>query len=135
MNTTELSDIEFARAFESCELPNECFHHRDHIRLAWIYLTRYDEPEARERLGQAIRRFASHHGKSDKYHETVTVAWLRLVARAMVRVPRGASFDELTVAAPELLDKRTLEGFYSAAVLASPEARASWLEPDLQALP
>jgi hypothetical protein len=36
-----MTDEEFLRAFEACELSNGCFHHRDHIRLAWIYVHRY----------------------------------------------------------------------------------------------
>jgi hypothetical protein len=134
-NGTELTDLEFLRAFEACELSNERFHHRDHIRLAWIYLQRYGEREARQLMASAIRKFAAHHGNSDKYHETITVAWLRLVASAMTRVPRQASFDALTTASPELLDKRTIEKFYSTAALSSEAARTSWVQPDLQPLP
>jgi hypothetical protein len=134
-NTIELTDAEFLRAFEACQLSNESFHHRDHIRLAWIYLQLYPELEAREHMARAIRRFAAHHGKSDKYHETVTVAWLRLVANGIARMPADASFEQLTAALPELLDKRTIEKFYSRATLASESARAFWVEPDLQRLP
>ena len=135
MNKTEPTGQEFVRMFEACELANDNFHHRDHIRLAWIYLERYGELEARGQIARAIRKFAAHHGKSDKYHETITVVWLRLVARAMARVPLDATFDQLTIAAPELLDKRTIERFYSTAVLASEAARTYWVKPDLQALP
>jgi hypothetical protein len=134
-NLTELTDSEFVRMFETCELPNECFHHRDHIRLAWIYLQRYGELEAGRQMGQAIRNFAAHHGKSDKYHETLTVAWLRLVQSAIARTPQAAKIEDLSIAAPELLDKRTIEKFYSPAALASDKARTSWVEPDRQALP
>jgi hypothetical protein len=134
-STTELADAEFIRAFEACQLPNESFHHRDHVRLAWIYLQRYPELEAREHMAGAIRKFAAHHGKSDKYHETITVAWLRLVANAMARMPPDTSFQQLTTASAELLDKRTIEKFYSSATLASEAARAFWVEPDLQPLP
>lgn len=134
-NTTELNDQEFVRAFEACELSNESFHHRDHIRLAWIYLQRYGEREAGQHMARAIRTFAVHHGKSDKYHETITLAWLRLVANAMRRVPREASFNQLTIASPELLDKRTIGRFYSTAALASQATRTFWVEPDLQPLP
>jgi hypothetical protein len=134
-STTELTDAEFIRAFEACELSNESFHHRDHIRLAWIYLQRYTELEAREHMAGAIRKFATHHGKSDKYHDTVTVAWLQLVANGIARMPPGSSFEQLTTAAPELLDKRTLEKFYSPGALASQPARDLWVEPDLQPLP
>jgi hypothetical protein len=132
---TEVTDLEFVRKFEACELANDSFHHRDHIRLAWIYLQRYGELDARERIAEAIRRFAAYHGKSDKYHETITVAWLRLVRNAMARVPLDASFEDLTIAAPELLDKRTIEKFYSAAALSAEAARTHWVEPDLQPLP
>jgi hypothetical protein len=131
----KLSDAEFLHAFESCELSNESFHHRDHIRLAWIYLQRYPELEAREHMAGAIRRFAAHHGKSDKYHETVTVAWLRLVANGIARMPADASFEQLTAALPELLDKQTIEKFYSRDVLTSDVARTTYIEPDLQRLP
>lgn len=132
---TELTDPEFVRMFEGCELTTDNFHHRDHIRLAWIYVQRYGELEARVRIAGAIRKFAAHHGKSDKYHETLTVAWLRLVACAVSRAAQGASFEQFTIEAPELLDKRTIEKFYSPSVLESEEARASWVEPDLQRLP
>lgn len=130
-----MTDQEFLRAFENCELGNEGFHHRDHIRLAWIYLRRYGEPEARRHMSEAIKRFAAFHGKTDKYHETITLAWLRLVADAMTRVRRDTTFDKLTVLAPELLDKRTLDKFYSTGALASDVARNSWVVPDLQPLP
>ena len=135
MNTIDLSDLELVRAVEACELPNDSFHHRDHIRLAWIYLQRYGEVEARRHMADAIRKFAAYHGKSDKYHETITIAWVWFVANAIAQLPRHATFADLTTAAPELLDKRTIEKFYSAAALESKTARISWIEPDLQPLP
>jgi len=130
-----MTDLQFVQAFESCALPNENFRHRDHIRLAWIYLQLYGGQEARRHMSEAIRRFAAFHGKTDKYHETITLAWLRLVAHALTRLPRGADFDALTKDSPELLEKRTIERFYSADLLASEAARTSWVEPDLQSLP
>ncbi len=40
-----MTDAEFVAAFESCALPAQAFRHRDHVRLAWLYLRRvpYDE--------------------------------------------------------------------------------------------
>ncbi len=131
----ELGDAAFIRAFETCELSNEAFHHRDHIRLAFIYLRQYGEFEAQRRIAAGIRKFAARHGKSDKYHETITLTWLRLVADAMRSVPVNAGFEELTRARPELLDQTTLHKFYSSAALASDAARAGWMEPDLGPLP
>ncbi len=127
-----MTDAEFVRAFEACELSNESFHHRDHIRLAWIYLQRYGEQEAGARIATSIRNFAAHFGKTDKYHETMTIAWLRLVA--LESKGRG-SFDDLVTAAPMLLEKQTLARFYSDALLRSDRAKREFVPPDLNALP
>ncbi|HLW77643.1 MAG TPA: hypothetical protein VKS01_11675 [Bryobacteraceae bacterium] len=113
-----MNDNEFVRAFESCELPPEAFHHRDHIRMARIYLDRYGLDEATARFVESIRRYAVHLGKADKYHETITVAWMRILAT------EGDS--------PKLLDKDYLKHFYSPALLESAEARLRFVEPDLR---
>ena len=129
-----MTDHEFLDAFETCRLPNELFHHRDHLRLAWIYLQRYGGPDAPVRIGESIRRYAAQHGKADKYHETVTVAWLRLVAGSADR-SGAASLEDLLAACPELLDKNTLHRYYSPQLLASEFARLQFVPPDRHALP
>jgi hypothetical protein len=47
--------------------------------------------------------------------------------------PSVADFDAFAERHPALLDKRLLTRHYTAAVLASPQARAGWVEPDLAA--
>src|SRR5689334_9714287 len=123
-----MSDDEFAAAVEQGETPNEGFRHRDHLRLAWIYLRRY-RGEAGARIAQTIRRFAARHGKPDLYHETVTQAWLRLVAAAA-----RDSFEETLHAHPSLLDKHLLEIYYSPELLASTDAKFQFLAPDRKPL-
>jgi hypothetical protein len=132
MNYSEpvLADDEFAAAVERCEAPNSGFHHRDHLRLAWIYLRRYGPREAGLRIAATIRRFAAHHGQSARYHETMTQGWLLLVAAA-----RGDSFEEAIEANPRLLDQASLGTYYSAGLLASDEARVRFVPPDLAPLP
>ena len=127
-----MSHDEFARAFESCELPPEAFHHHDHIRLAWIYVHRYGEAGAAARIAESIRRYAAHLGIREKYHQTITVAWVRLVAVA-ARSAQG-DFEEFARRNPELFDKSALRAFYSDAVLQSPAARAEFVPPDLKPL-
>jgi hypothetical protein len=127
-----MNDSEFVRAFEACELSNESFHHRDHIRLAWIYLQRYGEQEAGTRIAASIRNFAAHFGKTDKYHETMTIAWLRLVAHES----KGrTTLEEALAASPMLLEKRTLAGYYSDGLLQSDRAKQEFVDPDLMPLP
>jgi hypothetical protein len=125
-----MTDSEFAQAFEACELSNESFHHRDHIRLAWIYLQRYGVGDATTRIAASIRRFAGHHGKSDKYHQTVTVAWMKLLEQ----IPVHASFAEAVAAFPQILSKDYLREFYSDELLTSNAARVDFMEPDRRPL-
>jgi hypothetical protein len=134
MNLLTDSEQEFVEAFESCRLPNEQFHHRDHLRVTWIYLGRYGNAETAIRLRHAIRAYAAHHGKAEKYHETVTQAWVQIVASAREHA-QGASFDEMLAANPELLDKRLIEKYYSPKLLHSDTARLGFVAADREPLP
>ena len=129
-----MTDQEFVDQFETCRLPADQFHHRQHLRLARLYLIRYGEQHAAVRIGEAIRRYAAHLGKSDKYHETMTIAWLRLTAAAMRRFP-NVSFEELLELSPDLTDKATLENYYSPELLRSDAARLQFVPPDRNPLP
>ncbi len=130
-----LSDDAFLEAFESCTLPKEAFHHRDHIRLAWLYLRQDEFSVAAARIEQSIRRFAAHLGVSEKYHHTITIVWLRLVADAIRKSPDAVTFENLFELHGELLDQNLVFQFYSRGRLLSDAARFAWMEPDLQPLP
>ena len=129
-----MTDDQFLAAFEACELSAESFHHRDHIRLAWLCVRRYPGAESERRVTGGIRRFAAHLNASAKYHETITLAWIRLVAGAAAQLREEADFQALESAFPALFDKRTLEIFYSPELLASEDARQNWAEPDRKPL-
>jgi hypothetical protein len=129
------SDQDFLRAFEDLSLPAELFHHREHIRVAWLYLRSSDATRAGERMSASIRRFANHHGATQKYHQTLTLAWMRLVAAALVETPDGYNFEQFFAAHPELADKNILSKYYSKELLHCTAAREGWAEPDLQPLP
>ena len=71
---------------------------------------------------------------SDKYHGTITRAWLHFVA---VHVQRWGSdsFAGFLERNPRLLDRALIEHFYSPELIRSHDARATWTEPDLRRLP
>jgi N-formylglutamate deformylase len=77
-------DEDFLRAFEDLSFPAELFHHREHLRVAWLYLQSSDASRAAELMAGGIRRFANHQGATQKYHHTLTKAWMRLAASALV---------------------------------------------------
>jgi hypothetical protein len=133
-NPADLTDQEFCEAFESLEIPKESFHHREHIRLAWIYSSHYAEEEAAARMARGIRAFARHHGVEAKYHHTVTLAWMRLVWQAVRATPQTRHFTSFVNANPHLLNPRLLGDYYSPELLNHDAARSSWIEPDLRPL-
>src|ERR1700755_1070781 len=122
-----MTDAEFLRAFEDTTL--EPFHHSDHLRVTYLYFRQFGEAHTRTHLGPAILRYAAARGAFRKYHETITQAWIGLVAAAS---EHAADFDAMLQVHPELLDKNVLENYYSPELLQSPEARERWVEPDRQ---
>ena len=129
------SDEDFLRAFEDLSFPADQFHHREHIRVAWLYLKSSDATRAAERMTAGILRFANHHGATQKYHHTLTLAWMRLVAAALVETPDGYDFTKFLSEHLELGDKDLLKKYYSPELLQTNAAREGWVEPDLQPLP
>lgn len=134
-NDSAWSDEDFLRAFEDLSFPADRFHHREHIRVAWLYLKSCDATRAAEKMSEGIRRFANHHGATQKYHHTLTLAWMRLVAIALVETPEGYGFEQFIGAHPQLKDTRLLDEYYSKELLQGAVAREGWAEPDLQPLP
>ncbi|HEY7984192.1 MAG TPA: hypothetical protein VID73_08490, partial [Ktedonobacterales bacterium] len=111
------------------------FRHRDHLRLAWCLVRQTGAEAATDTITSAIRRFATHHGHPEKYHETLTRFWVRIVAHAIAARPEIAELDAFLAAFPPLLDKDLPYHHWSRAAMASPAARAGWVAPDLRALP
>jgi hypothetical protein len=132
--TLHLTDEELVREIEACTLGVE-FHHADHIRLAWIYLRMMPLPEAEERMAGTLLRYSAHKGKPDRYHHTMTLAWMRLVAATRRSTPEICVFDEFMAAYPHLADAKALSKYYSEGLLEMPAARAGWVEPDLSPIP
>lgn len=131
-----MPDDVFLRAIEKAKLPNGEFRHFDHIRLAWLFLESADEISAAQRMRTTLLSFAAkHHGDIAKYHETITRAFMRLVASSRDAIGTDHSFDEFITRFPQLLNKDALESYYSKQTLMSPEARAAFVPPDLQPLP
>lgn len=110
------------------------FGHREHLELAWRYLRASDVAVARQQMSAAIRHVAAGHGQPDRYHHTITLAWLHLVA-VHVRRSRVSTFDEFIAENQQLLTRDLLSHHFSPGTLGASRARKGWVEPDLLALP
>ena len=116
---------------------NRCwtFRHRQHINLAFVAVRRYGMPAATGKICTWIRHIAAYERAPQKYHHTVSRAWVEIVAHHVGADPDCADFDLFARRNPVLLDKRLLSRHYRSATLASGSARAGWVEPDLQPFP
>jgi hypothetical protein len=124
-----VDDSEFRQAFEEGRL--DSFHHRDHVRLAWVFLREDPGPLALERFSASLRRFATAAGKPGLYHETITWAFLLLIRERMARGP-AATWEEFADQNSDLLVWRPsiLDRYYEAETLASELARHTFVLPD-----
>lgn len=123
-----MTDAELLAAFEAGTLT--AFHHHEHVRVAFAMLARDGDLAAAALAFRAgLRRIA---GASGKYHETLTWAYLVVIAERMHG--RGyRSSSELFVDHPDLLDRDLLARYYDLpALLASPLARAVFVLPTVR---
>ncbi|PZM77149.1 MAG: hypothetical protein DKT66_28330 [Candidatus Melainabacteria bacterium] len=123
-------DKAFLNSFEQCSLGSKCWNHAAHIRMAWLVLQQESSFEsALERIRQGIKRFNAVNN-SIGYHETITVAFARLIDARRIPNQSWQTFFEKN---SDLFEKNCLEKFYSPELLSS--ARDIFLEPDRSPLP
>ena len=97
-----------------------CIWHREPLESALV------------KVRAGIRNFAAHHGAAQLYHETITTAWVRLLATHYEK-----SFDEFLRKNEARLNGGLLHRFWTPEVLAGRERRArggGW-RPDRRELP
>lgn len=123
-----MSDDELVAGFEARALPT--FGHREHVRVAVLFLLRHAPADALARFAEGIREIAAAAGRPEKYHETTTRAWFDVIEAARAAHPGICSAAALIDACPELLDPALLRRFYSAGALEEGRARQAWMPPD-----
>lgn len=131
MTTMSLDDAAFLAAFRDTTLPTDQFHHRDHVRMAWLYVRTHGQDAAAVAFAADLRRYAAAKGVPGLYHATITGAYIALIAERDAAMP-DATWDAFATAHPDLLAWKpgVLDRYYSAERLWSPAARAQFLMPD-----
>jgi len=118
--------------FVDTSLPAEQFHHQQHVEVAWMFVRAHGMPAALSEFTSAIKRFADAKGATGLYHETITWAFLLLIADRQARRP-AATWQEFEAANADLLvwKPSILNRYYSKELLSSDLARRTFLMPDL----
>ncbi len=110
------------------------FAHRQHVHLTWLAVRRYGTAAAIDLVSEGIQGVARYAGAPQKYHTTISRAWVELVGHHAEHCA-AADFDTFAERNAALLDKRLLTRFYRPATLAAADARTGWVSPDLAPFP
>ncbi|RPI52790.1 MAG: hypothetical protein EHM55_15665 [Acidobacteria bacterium] len=131
-----MDDERLVAAFETGVLAADEFTHAQHVRVAWWYLKRHSFDDATARFKTGLQRFVAAHGASAKYHETMTVAYLRLIAH---RLHEGAdlAWPDFAAQNADLLSRSSsiLTRHYTEERLQSGQAKRVFLHPDRHPFP
>jgi hypothetical protein len=126
-----MTNEELILRFESDTLPDDSFHHADHVRLAFAYLCQYPVLRALEKFATGLKRFAAARGKTDLYNETITYGYFFLIRERMT-LCEGAEWEEFARQNPDLLIWKggILSRYYQESTLKSELARTVFVPPD-----
>jgi hypothetical protein len=126
-----MTDDELIQCFEAGAVP-EPFHHAEHVKLTWLYLRRYPVPEVLGRLSGGLKALASARGKPERYHETITWAYVFLLHERMARMDSDHDWKQFAEVHRDLLDwnNNILRAYYREETLRSDLGRKVFLLPD-----
>ena len=130
-----MTDAEFLAALENCTLAEAEFDHRGHLRAAWLYLRAGSFPEALARMTAALKRYSARMGKPDRYHETITVAYMAVINERLHAGGTRDSWGDFLHDNPDLADRRLLTHYYRPETLASPTSRSIFVLGEYQEQP
>jgi hypothetical protein len=126
--------IDLVRRFECCEINPADFRHYQHLTVALWYIKKFPYDIAAEKLRAGIKKLAAAYGKTG-YHETITLFWLVVVRDFVAKAgPMESICDLSNRLITSCTGKNLVNEYYSEELIASPEAKHGWVEPDLKSL-
>jgi len=127
--------LEVIRTFEDATISRDAWKHAEHLTVAIHYLSLYDIETAtvkmRDGIFKLLSAFEVDLSKEMPYHETLTVFWMRTVAKFNT-AKNGASILDKANELADTYDKNYPLKFYSREFLFSDEARAGFVDGDLK---
>jgi hypothetical protein len=137
LDATDLDSL--VGRFLCCTLPKAEWTHQAHLAVGAWHVDRYGPDEALRGLREGIRALNDSHGtvNSDTsgYHETITRAYVRLIAGAFAGAPGTLPIRVARIVGGPEGERDALLRYYARETLMSARARAEWVEPDLNPLP
>ena len=123
-----MRDSELLKRFETFEVEAADFSHRDHVQVAFEMLKKYSFLEASAKYSNGINIIATNAGVPERFHVTITLAFLSLIAQR-VDGSEQDEFEAFLSQNEDLLNKDVLSQWYSKEDLSSDFARTHFLLP------
>lgn len=127
-----MTAAELLAGLEDGSLPPSRFGHREHVHAAWGCLQNAPLRAAAHRFRDLLRSYTQRLGAEQKFHLTMTLAFMHLIHE---RLRAGEDWAAFAARNADLFDdaRGMIERHYSPAVLAG--GRSAFVEPDRAALP
>src|SRR5437764_12842461 len=97
--------------FERERLDPARFTHKDHVKVAVDLLRERAFPVAYATMSRGLLAIAHSAGRPDRYNETITGAFLSVIAERLLTRP-VTSFEEFESANPDLMSRDFLRAIY-----------------------
>lgn len=127
--------MELWTRFHERTLAHEEWTHRAHVRIAYLHLKQYPFEEALTRLRTSILALNASHGVVETnvrgYSETITVAFLKILAELLEAYPHEGSSEDFCDQNPQIMTPKVLRLYYSRERLWQDGAKEAFVEPDL----
>ena len=123
-----LEDCPDLERFMRGEIDPAKFPHREHVRMAFEMLRRHDFVETALHFSKALRAMVASAGKPQGFHQTITLAFLSVIAERM-QAETFVDFAAFMAANPDLGEKSALARWYRPERLATDAARRTFLLP------
>ena len=125
------AERELLARFADLSLPKESFDHGEHVHLAWALLASRPLLAAMQGFRSQLQAFATHHGVTGLYNETITCFYLLLIRERMDGMPADHDWLAFRAAHPDLFShpKPFLERWYPGGAAFSPAAKDSFRLP------
>lgn len=114
--------------FEGGDLDPSSFDHAAHVRVGHALVRDLGFIAALPRYAAGLRLMSARVGRPERFHATVTTAFLALIGERLLTRP-AATFEAFATDNPDLFNRDCLLGLYSADRLNSPAARTTFLLP------
>ena len=127
-----LTDLQFEERFKNTTLSPVLFTHEAHLRLAYIYVTKYGVDTAIKKLCNQIAHFDKKFGDGTKFNKTVTIASAKIMEHFIDKT-KATNFRGLLEEFPRLKNNflALLKSHYSLDIFIDKTAKHKYLEPDL----